>query len=142
MASSMKGSSPKRGIRNNNPLNIRNGTSNWVGLDKAKSLAEPDFCVFSDAYFGIRAAAKILKRYKDKYGADTIATIVSRWAPSNENDTQNYIAFVAKQTGIPKDQPLSYSQYRAVIQAMIIMESGSCPYEPELIAAAVQTAKL
>ena len=48
---------PTRGERNNNPGNIRTG-STWQGLSLQQT--DADFCVFTDPKFGIRALAKVL----------------------------------------------------------------------------------
>jgi hypothetical protein len=114
-----------RGLRNNNPLNIRATTDNWrgkVGADDA------GFVVFDDVHNGLRAGVIILKNYREKYGLNTISAIISRWAPSNENDTQSYIDSVARQTGINANQALDVSDYPAVIAAMIRHENGKNPF--------------
>ena len=53
-----------RGVRNNNPGNIRVG-DDWVGLAKSDEMTawqakEQEFCVFSEPKYGIRAMCKIL----------------------------------------------------------------------------------
>lgn len=113
-----------RGIRNNNPLNIRKNTIEWqgaVGDDGA-------FVKFAFASDGIRAAARILKTYRDKYGLNTVAGIVARWAPPNENDTQSYIDSVAGKVGVAPSQTLSDEDYPNLIRAMIYHENGQQPY--------------
>ena len=69
-----------RGIRNNNPLNIRRSGDKWQGL---KTLQEDrDFFQFETIELGWRAAFVILcKTYYGKYKLKTIRGIVSRWAP-------------------------------------------------------------
>lgn len=52
-----------RGIRNNNPGNIRWG-ENWQGLKKDGKERDSSFCVFESPEYGIRALAKILINYK------------------------------------------------------------------------------
>lgn len=49
-----------RGIRNNNPGNIRLG-GGWAGLVENQS--DEIFCVFADMQHGIRALIKLLMAY-------------------------------------------------------------------------------
>ena len=60
----------------------------------------------------------------------TIRTIVSRWAPSNENDTKAYVDNVSRLTGIAPDEPLGIpseqpSRWIALGIAMAIQENGA-----------------
>lgn len=82
-----------RGIRNNNPANIRRGSS-WRGL----SAIQPDkeFCNFCSIEFGIRAFFVLMRTYHYKYKCNTIGQILHRFAPLCENNTYAYIAFVTK----------------------------------------------
>lgn len=84
-----------RGIRNNNPFNIRKSNSRWKGLIKS---TDPDFCQFSTMTYGLRAGMVLLRNYVRK-GYDTPRKIISRFAPSTENDTSRYTDFVCKFTG-------------------------------------------
>ena len=74
-----------RGIRNNNPLNIRRtGKDRWKGLSKTQG--DRAFCQFETLEYGWRAAFCLLTRtYYHKYRLYTIRTIIRRWAPSCEN---------------------------------------------------------
>lgn len=113
----------KRGIRNNNPLNIRKG-NNWVGEAVSK---DSEFETFSHHKFGFRAAAKLIKNYQTRYGLNTVALIIGRWAPPNENDTGNYARFVANQLKVGVDEPINVhdkNQLAKLIHAMSIMEVG------------------
>ena len=47
-----------RGIRNNNPGNIRHG-ANWQGLNPKGRDIDSAFCVFTAPIYGIRALAKV-----------------------------------------------------------------------------------
>ena len=95
-----------RGIRNNNPLNIRRtGKDQWRGLSKTQS--DRSFCQFETLEWGWRAAFYLLTRtYYHKYRLYTIRAIVNRWAPkADHNDTAAYIANVSRLTGIAPDAP-------------------------------------
>lgn len=88
----MKIQNQSRGLRNNNPGNIRrNYANNWKGLSDVQS--DISFCQFISLEYGIRALMKLLLTYEKK-GYNTINTIIPRYAPSSENDTNSYISFV------------------------------------------------
>ena len=105
-----------RGLRNNNPLNIRQ--------------TDPEFCQFQTLEYGWRAAFRLLTHsYFEKYGLDTIRKIISRWAPPGENNTSAYITSVSRITGIPPDKPLGppqdYPAYWLMLgAAMALHENG------------------
>ena len=117
-----------RGIRNNNPLNIRRSKDQWKGL--AEQQNDRAFCQFKSLEWGWRAAFYLLTRtYYHKYRLYTIRMIIRRWAPSSENDTEAYIANVSRLTGIDPDKPLgipseSPSVWMMVAVAMAIQENG------------------
>jgi len=129
--------SEPRGIRNNNPLNIRLSKDKWQGQinanvnDNNSSLkGESDFCQFYTMEYGWRAAFVILCRtYYGKYGLKTIRDIVSRWAPAKENNTEAYIRHVSDYTGIapnkvlgsPQEHP---TQWLLIGYAMAVVENG------------------
>ena len=128
-----------RGERNNNPGNIRTGSS-WQGLSTERT--DPDFCVFTDAKYGIRALAKVLLLYGQK-GFDTVHTIVSRWAPSNENNTRAYISAVAATMKVDPDVHLDvrdYSQLYPLVDAIIRHENGRNIYPRPVMDAALAMA--
>lgn len=78
-----------RGIRNNNPLNIRKG-SNWKGLSNVQS--DKSFCQFVSIEYGIRAALIVLRTYAYKYKLHSLKDVISRFAPSSDgNNVDNYI---------------------------------------------------
>lgn len=112
-----------RGIRNNNPLNIRKG-GKWQGLALRQN--DPEFCTFKSPFWGFRAALKILHTYKTKYNLVTIEEVITRWAPPTENRTDRYIQFVATSVQRPKTDSIWISQglFYNVVRAMTTMECG------------------
>ena len=93
-----------RGIRNNNPLNIRRSKDLWMGLRAQQT--DASFCQFESLEYGWRAAFYLLTRtYYHKYRLYTIRMIISKWAPPNENQTSKYIENVCRLTGIAPDEP-------------------------------------
>lgn len=131
----MTGSNKSRGIRNNNPGNIRWGDE-WQGLVPQAQRTDKSFCQFISPEYGIRAMIIILRNYQSKYGLKTITGIVKRWAPPNENDTQAYIRSVAQATGTDADKPIDLTDSRKLfplLQAIIKHENGSQPYGLDVI---------
>lgn len=118
-----------RGIRNNNPGNIRHG-ANWQGLNPKGRDIDSAFCVFTAPIYGIRALAKVLINYKKIHGLNTVRTIVSRYAPPNENQTTAYIQSVAKQLGVYPDTVIDIEERGVLtvfIKAVIRMEMAFNP---------------
>lgn len=112
-----------RGIRNNNPLNIRIGNV-WLGEEKTNT--DGEFEQFTSMKYGLRAAFVLLRRYICHYGLNSIAQIVSRWAPSSENDTQLYINFVAKRVGIGRFTSLDYNDKVTICRLVEAMAYYEC----------------
>ena len=56
-----------------------------------------DFFQFTAPEWGYRALMKTLQTYRRKHGLRTIAEMISRWAPANENDTAAYIRSVCQE---------------------------------------------
>lgn len=113
-----------RGIRNNNPLNIRVG-NNWKG-EVAKP-SDHTFEQFTEMKWGCRAAFVILRNYIQRHKLNTIAKIIARWAPSNENNTQAYIASVVKYSLIGKNELIKFEnkcQMVNLFRGMCIVENG------------------
>ena len=117
-----------RGIRNNNPLNIRRGKDQWQGLRAQQTDAQ--FCQFESLEYGWRAAFYLLTRtYYHKYRLYTIRMIINKWAPPNENQTSKYIENVCRLTGIGPDDPIGIpsdqpERWMMVGRAMAIQECG------------------
>lgn len=118
-----------RGIRNNNPLNIRRG-NNWKG--ERQNQTDKSFEEFVSMEYGIRAGFVLLRNYITGYSGktapfDTVRKIVMRWAPPSENATQRYIDFVAKDMNVSPDTKLSFKDKKTMVSlvyAMIFVECG------------------
>lgn len=129
-----------RGIKNNNPGNLRKG-ADWKGL--ATNQIDPDFCVFTVPEFGIRAMAKILIKYQDAYGLNTVAKIINRWAPPNENDTEAYAEHIAKILGVTPNEPIDVHRSDTLvwlIKGIIKHENGDQPYADDVIEQGIKIA--
>ncbi|MDO4165552.1 MAG: structural protein P5 [Bacteroides sp.] len=91
-----------RGIRNNNPGNIRNSDkTDWQGEVDASQKNDKSFEEFEDMPHGYRALIKLLQNYRKKWGCITIADFIKRWAPPTENNTSSYINSVCKDLQVP-----------------------------------------
>lgn len=129
-----------RGIRNNNPGNIRKSGDAWQGL--ADIQPDTEFFSFADPVYGIRALAKILRNYRDRYGLNTVQGIINRWAPPVENNTGAYVRMVANKVGVAPSEPLTWDagQMRRLVSAIIQHENGQNPYSMATIADGISRA--
>lgn len=128
-----------RGIRNNNPGNIRHGDK-WKGL--APIQGDPDFCTFISPEYGIRAMAVLLLNYQRKQGLQTVRQIISRWAPPTENNTEAYIRHVAERLGVGPDEPIVIADVLPTLVACIIRhENGQHPYDATTIGRGIDMAR-
>jgi len=130
-----------RGLRNNNPGNIRISKIHWIG--EADAQPDPDFVTFSAPEYGIRAVCKILLSYQADDRCQTIRQLISRWAPPNENDTGAYVDAVSRACGLGPDDPTCVRQASVMtplVEAIIRQETGEQPYPPDLIARALSLA--
>lgn len=121
-----KNSNLPRGLRNNNPLNIRRTKELWQGLKTEQT--DPDFFQFESMCWGYRAAFVVLRTYRNRYKANTIERIVRRWAPEADgNDTEYYIRKVAVLTGLERKQIVDDQDPRTMmnlVAAMSRVENG------------------
>ena len=134
--------SVSRGIRNNNPGNIRRG-DNWEGLVVESKRTDESFCQFTAPEYGIRAMIIILRNYQKKHGLSTLRNIITRWAPPAENNTDAYVNSVAQQTGTDADTPIDVTDSRIMIrllEAIITHENGSQPYAFATFVKAIESA--
>ena len=124
-----------RGYRNNNPLNIRRCAKNrWVGL--AEVQGDGEFCVFRSMVYGFRAAFVLLRTYGRRYGCHSIKSLISRFAPACENDTEAYIKFVSKRVGVAPDFPIAGNDadlWIRIVKAMAAYENGSEPRHEDVV---------
>lgn len=129
-----------RGERNNNPGNIRLSAANWQGKVAGEDAA---FETFTDPQSGIRAMAKLLRTYQTKYNLRTVRQIITRWAPSSENNTESYIRSVASAMGVGPDDAVNLADdavLSSMVAAIITHENGRNIYASADIAAGVGAA--
>lgn len=103
----------------NNPFNIRSG-SRWLGLTGTKN----GFCEFDTLEHGVRAACVLLLQSYRKKGVCRVVSIISRFAPSSENNTGEYLRYITTYTGLSSDLILVTTlEYVKLLQAMAWFES-------------------
>lgn len=134
-----------RGIRNNNPGNIRIADP-WKGLAEKSEMtefqrAETAFCVFKEPEWGLRAMAILLQNYQTKHQLFTIRQMIARWAPaSDNNDVNGYASFVAAALNVSPDvavNALDATLLAKMLKAMTRRENGMAPYGPTQYDAAI-----
>lgn len=114
-----------RGIRNNNPLNIRrNPANNWIG--KIQNPTDKTFEQFTSIEYGIRAAYVLIRNYI-RLGRNTPQLIIEKWAPPTENNTNAYVTHACMTAGLKPDEILTSRKRNEIISlvhAMSIVENG------------------
>jgi len=107
-------------FRNNNPGNIR-----WN--PRIKGVVGKDargFAIFSSKFAGLAAMKSLLAGYVKK-GYNTIEKILNRYAPpTDNNNTEAYIQFVAQKSKFNRSAILNTDQVEQLIPAMVKMETG------------------
>lgn len=127
--------SEPRGLKNNNPGNIRINSDHFDG--EIIPSQDSQFKQFESMPYGYRAMFKILSNYYRKYNLKTIRLMISRWAPPSENVTEGYIARVSEWSGIGTDVVLdinSQEQMTAIVAAMSRMENGRVASMADVVA--------
>lgn len=116
-----------RGLRNNNPGNIRrvDGVI-WRGQEATQT--DPDFVQFLTPEYGIRAIARILHNYK-REGLNTIKQAINKWAPPNENITSAYVEDVCQRCSYKPDDVVDFDAIMPqLVKAIIVHENAMQPY--------------
>lgn len=113
-----------RGLRNNNPGNIRRSSTKYRG--EVTPSHDPAFKQFETMAWGYRAMFVLLDSYSRK-GYRTIRQMIRRYAPPIENHTENYIRWVGEWSAIDPDTLLDTRDRNTmvpVIAAMSRVENG------------------
>lgn len=106
------------GFAINNPGNIRFiATNPWRGqIGNHKG-----YGVYDTLGNGVRALGQQLNAYVTRDGVSpTVQDIISKWAPSSENNTGAYIADVSQRLGVNSDTTLAYPDILPDLVAAII----------------------
>lgn len=91
-----------RAWRNNNPGNLEDGK---FARDNGAIGTDGRFAIFPDAATGFNAMAGLLAT--NAYQNLTIEGAINRYAPPNENNVENYLKSIERQTGFPRSTPMN-----------------------------------
>lgn len=86
------------------------------------------FCQFYTMEMGVRAARMLIRCYMRKYHLYSPRDIITRWAPPEENNTENYIRVVCRLSGLGGNEriaPTDTWRINRLIEAMAVMETGT-----------------
>lgn len=129
-----------RGLRNNNPGNLRHSAEfTWDGE------LDPDadgYCVFVDAHHGLRALCKDLLA-KWRRGLRSVRKITAVYAPPSENDTAAYVTNICAALHVGPDDPVDLNGIGTLTlyaKTVTRQENGSVPYQISEITAAARDA--
>lgn len=120
-----------RGLRNNNPLNIRrNRHTTWVGQSEKQE--DRAFVQFRSMAYGYRAAFKLLQNYRVLHDCMTLRQYIQRWAPPIENNTDAYVSSVARTASVNPDALLPSPRkgkavWVKIVAGMHLVENGMMP---------------
>ncbi len=113
-----------RGIRNNNAGNIRLSKTRYLG--EVLPSSDKAFKQFKTMAWGYRAIFVLLDSYSRK-GFITLRQMITRYAPASENNTENYIRYVAQNAVVSPEAPLDVNDRNVmilVVAAISRMENG------------------
>lgn len=91
-----------RAWRNNNPGNIEYGK---FARDNGAIGSDGRFAMFPDITTGFNAMADLLST--NSYQKLTIEGAINRYAPPNENNVENYLKSIERQTGFSRSTPMN-----------------------------------
>lgn len=137
-----------RGLRNNNPMNVRQTAIRWLGEELPDRKDDDlDFEEYESPLFGIRTGARILLT-NWRAGRRTLAALIARYAPASENDTAAYVRHLAQRLNraglnVAGDTPLVLTHRQTLIRlcaAIILHECGRNPFDDDYIGHAVDLA--
>ena len=114
-----------RGIRNNNPCNIRRSTTTYKG--EVSPSEDRAFKQFESMAYGYRAVFVTLHYYYTRLGLKTIGQMIGRWAPPCENNTDSYANHVSDAVNVDRNAVLNIGDKRlmvGIVSAMSFIENG------------------
>lgn len=128
-----------RGIRNNNPGNLT-GDDAWQG----KTGKDGDYLKFDTPENGLRALSIDLRNQQDKHGLNTVQDIITKYAPSSENDTPAYIKDVAQRMGVSPSDTINLHDpetLHRMTDAVVRHENNNAmPFAPQTVEWAAKSA--
>ena len=118
---------PPISVRQNNPGNLRFGQGE-IGESGG-------FAVFNSALEGFQALRRQLQIYASR-GLNSVQDIISKYAPSSENNTGAYINNLSRSMGVGANQALNLQDpntLSALMAGITRIESGYNPWSRDLI---------
>jgi len=114
-----------RGMRNNNPGNIKISSSGWIGKIPAIQNTDGEFEQFEYYKYGVRALMVLLRTYINQ-GYDTIPKIIGKYAPPSENNINPYINSILYGTGYSAYLKIKFMPLHIfpIVKAMAKYENG------------------
>jgi hypothetical protein len=105
------GSDRVRGMRNNNPFNLRLSSNKWRGkiYDNKQ---DSEFEEFESIEYGLRAGLINIRTHIGR-GKNTIASLMHTLSPTHENPTFNFINYIVDKSGIEADQIIEFDKETA-----------------------------
>lgn len=116
------GTGKTRADRNNNPGNIVD--SAWTRKQPGYAGTDGRFAKFSSSEHGFSAMEKLLGNYMSQ-GRTSISSILTKYAPSSENDVDAYARHVSKLTGLGPNQDIGREHIPMLARAMARHEGYS-----------------
>jgi hypothetical protein len=116
-----------RGLRNNNPGNLKLTSIAWQGKIPKPQNTDKVFEQFTNIEYGLRAMYKDLINDISK-GKNTVKKLISEYAPKTENNTTAYINQVASSIGVTPDQKITTINRKFLVllgRAIIKVELGN-----------------
>lgn len=126
-----------RGVRNNNPLNVR---ANPDYIWRHQTGVDPDgYLIFAEPVWGIRCAAIVIDSYRREHQIQTLQGIIYRWAPPGNNPTADYVRFVCQKTHLMAMTVIDpATDAQPILMAMTEFENGYQPYLADTYAMALK----
>lgn len=130
MASFLGQNNLRRGIRNNNPGNIKRGSSAWKGKIPFIQSTDTTFEQFTTVEYGIRAMMVLVSNYYNKNGLKTVSAIIKKWAPAgieNPNQTKyiNHVVNKIPIKGLTATTPINVNDKNVLLHLVL----GMCEFE-------------
>nr|WP_267232496.1 transglycosylase [Escherichia coli] len=132
-----------RNYRNNNLGNLVFANQEGATLEAPNAKGEQRFARFNTPEEGIRALANQVSSYYNGTSAaaghqklQTVSSIISKWAPPNENNTNQYIDNVSKYLGVSPNEKIDVSNPEVMTQlvrAIATKEGGNPAVNNEFI---------
>jgi hypothetical protein len=119
-----------RGLRNNNPGNIRRSARSPFDGEVVPS-TDKSFRQFRTMEYGYAAMFTLLGVYLST-GRNTVEKIVRSWAPPSENNTMAYIGRVERTSGVTRSTPLTVRDAEKIIRIVAAMSQVENTLAPDM----------